>query len=55
MKQSGPSARERMLQLWEDALRLHQRLKTDPTLQFVRDLIGLIVLVLRLVRGTIFQ
>jgi len=55
MRQSGHSARERMLQLWEKAVHLHQRLKTDPTLQFVGDLIKLMVLVLRLVWGTIFR
>lgn len=55
MSQLGHKARERMLQLWENAIRLHQRLKTDPALQFVGDLIKLMVLVLRLVWGTFFR
>lgn len=48
MSNRNQSAREKLLQLWDETFELYRRLKTDPKWQFGWDLFRLIVWIIRL-------
>lgn len=42
MRESFKNARDKVLQLWEQATLLHQRLRTNPSWQLAWDLVKLV-------------
>lgn len=43
MRSPLKDAQDMLVQLWEQAVQLHQRLKTDPSLQCAWDLVKLVI------------